>query len=282
LYESQETGIMALKTMDVKPVIPKEHGAWAILFVPLLIGAQLGGGFGWFTLTFALSSLGIFLSYLPAQTFLHEAFSKTRHHERLIAARRWTAIYLTAGVIFGLPVLAIRARWLLISIGFVSIGCFLVNFVLSKSRSKTITRDLVSVLGLTLTGPSAYYVVSGQLDTTAFIVWLLNFLFFGSCVFYIHMRIEALAAKKSRWSFPDRFACGSLNLTFHAVMIAILLLLIVQRLTPPLMVLAFAPITIHAILGTVKLASEADFRKLGLTLLGHSVVFMILLLILLR
>jgi hypothetical protein len=88
--------------------------------------------------------------------------------------------------------------------------------------------------------------------------------------------------KKSQWSFPDRFTCGSLNLTFHAVMIAILLLLIVQRLTPPLILLAFAPITIHAILGTVKLASEADFRKLGLTLLGHSVVFMMLLLVLLR
>jgi hypothetical protein len=73
-----------------------------------------------------------------------------------------------------------------------------------------------------------------------------------------------------------------LNLTFHAVMIVILLLLIVERLTPSLILLAFVPITIHTIWGTVRLAGLADFRKLGLTLLGHSVVFMMLSLVLVR
>jgi hypothetical protein len=268
--------------MLVKPVIPKEHGAWAVFFVPLFIGAQLGGGFDWFALSFALSSLGVFLSYLSAQTFLHEALRRTQDHEKLIAARQWTAIYLTAGVIFSLPVLVVHERWLLLPIGVASIGCFFLNFFLARRQPKTIPSDLAGVLGVTLTGPSTYYVVSGQLDTTAFVVWLLNILFFGSCVFYVHMRIRALAARKTDWGFQDRFRYGGLNLVYHVVMIAILLLLVLQRLTPSLALLAFAPITMNAVWGTVKLASQTDFRKLGLALLSHSVVFMALLLVLLR
>jgi len=268
--------------MLANPVIPKEHGAWAVFFVPLLIGAQLGGGFDWFALFFTLSSLGIFLSYLPAQTVLREAFDRTQDQEKLIAARQWTAIYFMAGIILSLPVLVIRERWLLLPIGVASMGCFLLSFFLTKSQPKTIPSDLVSVVGVTLTGPSAYYVVSGQLDRTAFVVWLLNILFFAGCVFHVHMRIRALAAKKSQWSFRDRLTCARTNLISHAVMIAILLLLVFEGLTPSLILLAFAPITIHAVWGTAKLTNDPNFRKLGLTLLGQSVVFMMLLLVLLR
>jgi hypothetical protein len=93
-----------------RPVIPREHGAWAVFFVPLVIGAWRGRGFDWLALLFTLSSLCIFLSYLPAQAVLREAFSRTRDHEKLIAARQWTAIYFSAGIILGLPVLVVRER----------------------------------------------------------------------------------------------------------------------------------------------------------------------------
>jgi hypothetical protein len=66
-----------------------------------------------------------------------------------------------AGVIFGLPVLVLRGCWLLLPIGVASMGCFLLSFFLTKRKPKTITSDLVSVLGVTLTGPGMYYVVSG-------------------------------------------------------------------------------------------------------------------------
>jgi hypothetical protein len=87
LDKSQETEIIGPKMMLAKPVIPKEHGAWAVFFVPLLIGARVGGGFDWFALFFTLSSLGIFLSYLPAQSVLREVFNRTQDQDKLIAAR---------------------------------------------------------------------------------------------------------------------------------------------------------------------------------------------------
>jgi hypothetical protein len=126
------------------------------------------------------------------------------------------------------------------------------------------------------------YVVSGQLGRTAFVIWLLNILFFSGCVFHVHMRIRVLAVKKARWSLADRFRCGSWNLIFHVLMIVILLLVVFERWTSSLVLLAFVPITTHAVWGTVKLTSDPDFRKLGLTLLGHSVVFMMLMLVVLR
>jgi hypothetical protein len=260
----------------------KEHGAWAVFFVPLVIGAGLGGGFDWFALFFTLSSLGIFLSYLPAQTVLREAFGRAQDQDKLIAAYQWTAIYFTAGILLGLPVLVIRERWLLLPIGVASMGCFLLSFFLARRQPKTITSDLVSVLGVTLTGPSMYYVVTGQLDRTAFVLWLLNILFFASCIFHVQMRIRALGVKKTQWSFGDRLRCNGFNLIFHAVMIAVLLLLVFEHWIPSIVLFAFAPITVYAVCGTAKLTNDRDFRKLGLTLLGHSIVFMVLLLVLLR
>lgn len=268
--------------MFLRPIIPKEHGAWAVLLVPLLIGAQLGGGIDWFVLFFSLSSLGVFLSYVPAQTLLRSALGRRVDGERLITSRQWTLVYLAAAVVFILPVLLVRGRWLLLPIGALGMGCFFLNFILTRVQAKTILGDLAAVLGLTLTGPSAYYVVSDRLDTTALIVWLLDVLFFGSCVFYVHMRIQARAAKKTDWVFRDRVAYGGLNLIYHLAMIVGLVALVFERLTPSLVLLAFVPITINALWGTMRLVSETNFKRLGFTLLTHSIAFMVLLLILLR
>jgi hypothetical protein len=172
-------------------------------------------------------------------------------------------------------------RWLLLPIGVVSIGSFLLSFFLTAKQPKTILSHLAGVLGITLTGPSSYYIVRGQLDATALVLWVLNILFFGSCVFYVHMRIQALAARRIKWSPRDRITCGGLNLVCHLVMIVILLFLVLEHPMPALALLPFVPMTINAVWGTVKLASEANLRILGFTLLGHSVAFMALLFILL-
>jgi hypothetical protein len=268
--------------MVLKPIIPREHGAWAVLLVPLIIGTHLGGGFGWSVFFFGLSSLGVFLSYLPAQALLRSVLRGTRDREKLIVAGKWTAIYLTAGIVFILPILVFGGRWLLFPIGIVGIGCFLLNFLLTRRQPKTILSDLAAVLGVTLTGPSAYYIGRGQLDVTALVLWLLNILFFASCVFYVHMRIQALAVRRIEWNLRDRITCCGLNLVYHVMMIVILLFLVLERLMPSLALLAFVPITINAAWGTLKFASETDFRILGFTLLGHSVAFMALLILSLR
>jgi len=263
-----------------KPIIPKEHGAWAILLVPLFIGAAHGGGWNWQVLLFLISSLGIFLGYLPAQTLLRAASSSQREGEDVRMARRWLLVYLSIAAVSILPVIVLSERWLLLPIGLVGMAIFVLNFFLTRGQGKTIPADLAAVVGLTLTAPAAYYVASGTFAATALVLWLLNILFFGSTVFYVHMRIRALAAKKVEWGWKDRFAYGGVNLAYHVVMVGILMLLAFNRLTPTFQLLAFAPMTLNAVWGTLRLASSVNLKKLGFTLLTHSLAFLVLTLIL--
>jgi hypothetical protein len=271
-----------LLKMLVRPVIPREHGAWAVLLVPLIIGAQAGGEVDWLVLSFTLSALAGFLSNLPVQTLLRAAFSSLRNEESLRGARVWATIYLLLAILFLLPVLIVGKRWFLVPLGAAGVGSFLLTFFLTRHQPKTIASDLAAVFGLTLTAPGAFYVASGHLGEDAFLLWLLNVLFFGSCVFYVHMRIRALAAKKDRWGWKDRLTYGGTNLVYHLAMIGILLLLASKNITSAVQLLAFAPMTITALWGTARLVSETNLRRVGFMLLTHSVAFMILFLLFFR
>jgi len=257
------------------PLIPKEHGAWAVLFVPLLVGASIAGKFTPNVLLLALGTLAVFMSYVPAQTLLREWLNASQAPERVRAAKFWAMVYLGAGMLFMLP-LFLQNLWWLLGIGTLSVIAFFANFVLTRHYSKTVLSDLISVLGLTLSAPAAYYTITGKLDQTAALLWLMNFLFFGSGIVYVHTKLRAAALKKPEFSFGEKLSLGKLNLIYHLVVLAIVGILAVQNFTPLFALVAFVPMTIHAIYGTLKLSSTVRFKNLGLILLLHSLIFALL------
>lgn len=256
------------------PAIPKEHGAWAVLFVPMLIGASVAGEFTLNVLFLAFASLGVFLSYVPAQTLLREWFIASPAPERVRAAKFWAVGYLGAAALFMLP-LFFQNLWWLLGIGTLSIIAFLANFVLTRHYSKTVLSDLISVVGLTLSAPAAYYTVAGKLDQTAVMLWLMNFLFFGSGIVYVHTKLRA-AVKRPDLPLYEKLRLGKLNLLYHFAVLAIVGILAVKNFTPLFAVVAFVPMTIHAIYGTLKLSNTVRFKNLGLILLAHALIFALL------
>lgn len=258
------------------PIIPKEHGAWAVLFVPLLVGASLAGRFTLALLWLALAVLGVFLSYVPMQLMLRTGFGVAPGSGKAAAARFWTTVYLGAGLLFLLPLLA-QGKWALLGIGGLAALLFLANFLLVRGRTKTISSDLLATLGLTMTAPSGYYVVAGKLDFTAGWIWLLNFLFFGGGMVYVHMKLAASATKKPGLTLPEKFSLGWLNLAYHVLAVALVAVLAVNNWTPLFAVIAFVPMTVHAVYGTLKLSGSVHFRNLGLLLLLQAILFALLL-----
>lgn len=161
-----------------KPIITKEHGAWAVLFVPMIAGAAYANSFTWNVVWLAFSALGFFMSYVPVHTLLREFTGMQQGKEKIVAAEFWGAAYLGFGILFILPLLY-QQLWLLLVIGIFGAGAFFENFLLTRKIQKSIASDFAAVAGLTLSAPSAYYVATGMLDTKAFVLWLLNMLFFG-------------------------------------------------------------------------------------------------------
>ena len=254
------------------PIIPKEHGAWAVLFVPMIVGASVADRFNLNAVFLGLSALAMVLSYVPMQTILRQLFTAPIGPDKLRPAIFWAMVYLGLGALFIFP-LALQKLWLLA--GFAILGglFFLANFILTRRYAKTIFSDLIATLGLTLSAPSAFYVITGKLDQIAILLWLLNFLYFGCGMVYVHMKIRASVLKKPALSFGEKLGLGKLNLVYHAVVLAIALFLALKNFTSLFAVLAFVPMTIHAIYGTLKLSSAVRFKNLGLLLLAQSIIF---------
>jgi hypothetical protein len=259
-----------------KPILPKEHGAWAVLFVPMIIGIATAGQFNLMVVFLALSALGVFLSYVPVHAILRRYLGSAGAEDELQSAWFWAIAYFLAGALFILPVLA-TGLWLLLPIGIVGLLCFFGNFLLTLRHSKTIAIDLTAVAGLTLSAPSAYYVAAGTLDQAAVSLWVLNFLFFGSSVFYVHMKIRARGLKKPRFSWMEKLTLGRLNLIYHVIVVTIVVVMTLRHFTTQLALIAFIPMIIHAVIGTAKLSSEVRFKNLGFLLLAQSALFGLLL-----
>lgn len=252
-----------------KPVVPKEHGAWAVLLVPVAVSAVIAERV---TLDFFLltaSVLSLFLAYYPLQILLRGRSGDSR-------SRFWAAVYVVTGLVFSVPLL-VRGFLLLIPIAVLAAGCFLLSVRLGRGNPKSAGADLWAVAGLTMGGPSAAYVLGNSLDLDAVLVWILHVLFFGSGVIYVHMKLKAAGLKSVQLDFRQRVGLGALNLAYHAFVIAVASVLVVTQYTPALSLIAFIPITVHAVIGTAKLSPTVRFRNLGFLLLAQSLVFGIIL-----
>ncbi len=261
-----------------KPIITREHGSWAVLSVPMVVGIAFTGHGTLNNVLLEFSALGVFLSYVPFHTILREMNGMPQGKEKLSASYVWASLYLLAGFGFILP-LFLQGYFHLITFAVVGSASFFYNFFLTIKGQKTIISDLTAVAGLTLSAPSTYYISTGLLDLDAVVLWVLNFLFFGCSVFYVHMKINVIVIKKKHFPLSEKITLGRLNILYHLFVIAIVISLSVYNYTPLTATLAFIPMAIHAIYGTITLSGETKFKKLGLLLLAQSFLFGLLLIV---
>ncbi len=259
-----------------KPIITREHGSWAVLIVPMIVALFFTGTVQWNNVCLALSTLSVFMSYVPAHIIFRGRSAADQSNEKLRASYLWGSVYLCVGFIFIVP-LFLQRYIHLISLTVLGSALFLVNYALTVKGKKNILSDLAAVAGLTLSAPSMYYISTGSIDENAFILWLLNFLFFGSSVFYVHMKIKATSLKKEHLSLRERLTLGRLNMLYHIAAVGIIVTMTIIQYTSQMVALAFTPMFIHVLYGTVKLSSKVRFKRLGFLLLAHSAVFCLLL-----
>lgn len=256
------------------PIITKEHGSWAVLLVPIIVGTIYADIFTWNVMLLGASALLVFMTYVPVHSLLQYFFGAKPGKDKIRGAFFWSIIYFLAGLGFIVP-LFLQQYWFLIHIGAIGLLLFFGNFYLTKRTKKSIGSDLVAVSGLTLGAPAAYYISTGRLGTEAASVWLLSFLFFGCSIFYVHMKMQVSGMKKERWKWEEKITAGSLNILYHVAVIGIVALLALYHITPAMVILAFVPMFVHAVVGTIQLHRRVKFRHLGFLLLGQSVLFCI-------
>jgi hypothetical protein len=257
-------------------ILPREHGAWGLLLVPMVTGAGVAfreSSHALPVLLLLVAALALFWLRTPVESLLgtHALRAQTNDDRRSVAI-----VTASLGVVAALALGRLLWAWqnpFLWLIG-AAAGAALVGQALLKrmGRSTRMLSEIVGTIGLTASGPAAYYVITGRLGVTAGVIWMANLLFAGDQIHYVQLRIhtarvEGFRAKVTRgW----KFAAGQLAMTV-ALTIGCLL-----GLMPLLAALAFSPLLFRGWFYFVQKPAPLVVRKLGWNELSHAVAFCVL------
>ncbi|WCN39770.1 YwiC-like family protein [Aneurinibacillus uraniidurans] len=163
-------------------MIPKQHGAWGMLFVPFVAGASLGGWQIWHLPALA----GWLLLYLAIYPLLLALKTKRRRHMYL----RWAGGYAVGAIALLAVPLAVRPQLFLC--GVVMLPLFAVNmWYARRNDERAFGNDSAAVAALCLGGPTAYVIgTGGSYDQRAFMLWFIFVLFFLGSIFFVKTMIR--------------------------------------------------------------------------------------------
>lgn len=207
----------------MKIVLPREHGAWGMLFAPLIIGAVASGlkpVHGWLF-------VAMLATYLTVNPFIQWLKNRKRNAPLLpwIIGYGLAALFSGFPLLFRFPALA----WLIPPAGLM----VLVNiaFALQK-KERHLLNDLAAESGLSLGAVAAYYVGQETFSPFAWVLWAAClFLFFG-CALHVKTLIREKGNRRIKrianlyhllllllpwiafWAFPLAFSWPWLSLAY--------------------------------------------------------------------
>lgn len=186
------------------PPLPNDHGAYAMLLIPMLIGFVLGairGNTGGATpeaaiamSLFAVSLMSLFFASEPVGVaFRPNASTFARRR-----AMRWLGIYLLVAALAGAPLLF---AWQLWALGWFAAAASLLMLLflvaVKKRKQRSLGVRLPGIVGLTLSGPAAYYVAMGELGGAAWGLCVACAVYFAGTIFNVRAWFEINKQKKS-------------------------------------------------------------------------------------
>jgi hypothetical protein len=254
-------------------IAPREHGAWGLLFVPLATGGALGllaGGNGLPLTALALAALALFWLRTPVESWLGTGLLRAQgERERRTVGIAILVLAAIASVALALLFSKGLHRGLLM-LGAIAISAFLAQSVLRKLGRRTrMLSQIVGMVGLTVTAPAAYYVATGTLDRTAWVLWMANVLFAGDQIHFVQLRLRSARAS----GLTRKFQLGRTFLMGQLLLATALIFAWYLALLPALAALAFLPLLIRGTACFFERQKPLMVRRLGWNELAHSVVF---------
>ena len=257
-------------------IIPREHGAWGILLVPLVTGACVGflhGNGMAALLQFLTATLALFWLRTPLEILLG---SSTLHaHTAAEKTIVWQAsIILT--LIAALPLYLLFRNGHNLGLLFIGAIAGLV-FALQAcvklfGRRMRMPAQMIGAIGLTSTAAGAYFVITGRIDRVALALWAANWLFACDQIHFVQLQLHNSKVSGIR----NRFSRGWLFLIGQFAMLAAVAVLAIASKLPLAALVAFFPIVIRGIAWIFQKQSALDLPWLGLTELLHAITFGVL------
>jgi hypothetical protein len=268
-------------------IVPREHGAWGLLLVPMITGAGIAFRQSTNIFPFVLlltAALTLFWLRTPLESLLgiSPIHAETPDERESVM---FAVFYLGAVATLALGMLLWASDNPLLwpigtAAGFFFVAQALVKNLSKKSgaRSKSSTQflrmlsEIIGTVGLTAAAPAAYYVITGKLDATAWVLWLANLLFAGNQIHYVQLRIHTARIEGLR----NKLAYGWAFATGQALMTAAVTILCISGWLPKFASLAFAPVLFRGWFYFVQKPAPLKVRRLGWTELTQAITFCVL------
>jgi hypothetical protein len=254
-------------------IVPREHGAWGMLLVPLLTGATVGifnGGRLTPVLLLTMAVLAVFWLRTPLESWLGtNAVRAQTSRERQLVRK----VVLPLAGIATLSVLGLFWRGQNLQLGWLGViagVAFAVQLLLKRmGRKMRMAAEVVGAIALTATAPAAYCVVTGRLDTTAWTLWMANWLFAADQVHFVWLSIRGARATH----LSEKLEAGGGFLAGQTLLVIVLTLAYYFGWLPGLTLIAFAPVLLRGLLWFVRKPQPVVVRRLGWTEFAQALVF---------
>jgi hypothetical protein len=192
-----ETTYSRQKIFRKKLVMPTEHGAWAWLLIPFVVGAVVASKISSFGERAALSLLLTFIGGLcaflmrqPATVWLRARQGKARRTDEPLAAG-WTLGFAILGGLCLLGLLALGRTallWLLFPLVAI-LGLYLVAALKGRAERRALWMELAGAVGLALMAPAAFVAATERLVGTIWALWVIMAVQNALSVFYVRLRL---------------------------------------------------------------------------------------------
>lgn len=199
--------------------VPNQHGAWAMVASPLLLGA-LASGLAWVHLPLALFWFVGYFAFFATSLWL-----KARRRPRYWPPVRFYAILATVLGVLTLalqPSLVVWAPLFLLPLG---VGLW----AAANRRERELLSGLTTVVGSALMTVVAYAAGPGDDLTRAWLLALGQFLYFGGTVFYVKSAIREHGNTRFLWLSVGVHALAALIVLTYSPWLALVFAVLTVR-----------------------------------------------------
>ena len=254
-------------------LIPREHGAWGMLLVPLATGAIVASRIGIHAgplVLFIVATLALFWLRTPVEAWLGLSPIKAQTQEERASVLRLIVMLCIIALASLAVLFATGYSRGLVIIGIVAAIAFGVQEAVKKlGRSGRMPAQIIGAIGLTSTAAGAYYIASGTLDRTAVLLWIANWFFAADQIYFVQIRIRGSKLTSS----GEKLARGKWFVYGQVALIVVLAIATAYRLIPLWTLLAFVPALARGVAWFVRPTQPLDVHKLGFSELRQALAF---------
>lgn len=164
----------------MKILLPKQHGAWAMLLIPFLLGVVKGGA--------VFAHIPLFLGWLSLYLFTYPILMISKK-KKVLFYRKWAIIYGLSAILS--LIYPLFVEWRLVYFGMVMLPFFMINIYFARrNKERAFINDLTAIITFGIGGAASYFLASGMLDRTGWLLFVYTFLFFLGSTFYVKSMIR--------------------------------------------------------------------------------------------